>query len=83
MNLNVLFWINERGVGHLKKMNTIFTLLFENDLINIDATYKNELIEFNYTLHYIFEYISQILYKYIENGRLNLYDYFENLWIFK
>jgi len=77
----VLFWINERGVGHLKKMNTIFTLLFENDLINIDATYKNELIEFNYTLHYIFEYISQILYKYIENGKFHLHDYFENVFL--
>ena len=77
----VLFWINERGIGHLKKMNTIFTLLFENDLINIDATYKNELIEFNYTLHYIFEYISQILYKYIDNGKLHLHDYFENVFL--
>lgn len=77
----VLFWINERGVGHLKKMNTIFTLLFENDLVNIDVAYKNELIEFNYTLHYIFEYITQILYKYIENGRLHLYDYFENVFL--
>ena len=77
----VLFWINERGIGHLKKMNTIFTLLFENDLVNIDATYKNELIEFNYTLHYIFEYISQILYKYIENGKLHLHDYFENVFL--
>jgi hypothetical protein len=77
----VLFWINERGIGHLKKMNTIFTLLFENDLINIDTSYKNELIEFNYTLHYIFEYISQILYKYIENGKFNLYDYFENVFL--
>jgi len=77
----VLFWINERGIGHLKKMNTIFTLLFENDLVNIDETYKNELIEFNYTLHYIFEYITQILYKNIENGRLYLYDYFENVFL--
>ena len=77
----VLFWINERGIGHLKKMNTIFTILFENDLINIDTTYKNELIEFNYTLHYIFEYISQILYKYIENGQLHLHDYFENVFL--
>lgn len=77
----VLFWINERGIGHLKKMNTIFTILFENDLINIDASYKNELIEFNYTLHYIFEYITQILYKYIENGRLHLYEYFENVFL--
>jgi len=77
----VLFWINERGIGHLKKMNTIFTILFENDLINIDTTYKNELIEFNYTLHYIFEYLSQIIYKYIENGKLNLHDYFVNVFL--
>jgi hypothetical protein len=77
----VLFWINERGIGHLKKINTIFTILFKNDLINIDATYKNELIEFNYTLHYIFEYISQILYKYIENGKLKLHDYFVNVFL--
>lgn len=77
----VLFWTNERGIGHLKKMNTIFTLLFENDLINIDTSYKNELIEFNYTLHYIFEYISQILYKYIENGKFKLDDYFENVFL--
>ena len=77
----VLFWINERGIGHLKKMNTIFTILFENDLINIDTTYKNELIEFNYSLHYIFEYLSQIIYKYIENGKLNLHDYFVNVFL--
>ena len=77
----VLFWINNRGIGHLKKMNTIFTLLFENDLVNIDATYKNELIEFNYTLHYIFEYITQILYKFIENGKFKLHDYFENVFL--
>lgn len=77
----VLFWINERGIGHLKKMNTIFTVLFENDLVNIDTSYKNELIEFNYTLHYIFEYITQILYKYIENGKLHLHEYFTNVFL--
>lgn len=77
----VLFWINERGIGHLKKMNTIFTILFENDLVNIDTSYKNELVEFNYTLHYIFEYITQILHKYIKNGKLHLHEYFTNVFL--
>lgn len=77
----VLFWVNDRGIGHLKKINTMFTILFGNDFVNIDTSYKGELIEFNFTFHYIFEYITQILHKYIKDGELHLHDYFENVFL--
>lgn len=77
----VLFWINKRGPGHLKTLNSIYKKLFENELDLISDNYKNDLIEFEYTLYFIFEYISKILFKYTKNNKLELMDYFSEVYL--
>ena len=77
----VLYWNKERGIGHLKTMNSIIKKFYEKDLNIIEDEYKNDLLEFNYTYHYIFEYITQILFKYIKNGKLDLLDYFNDVFL--
>ena len=42
---------------------------------------KNHVIEYDFTYYYIIEYISKILLKYTVNGKLNLLDYFNNVFL--
>jgi hypothetical protein len=63
----ILEWIEERGPGHLKSMNSIFKSLFENELKNMDETLKGQFIEYDYTFYFIFEYITKILVKFTKN----------------
>lgn len=67
----VLTWIDKRGVGHLKTINSIFKELYENDFVSIDSSYKTNLIEFDYTFYHIFEYITHILLKFTHAGHFD------------
>ena len=42
---------------------------------------KNHVIEYDFTYYYIIEYISKILLQYTVNGKLNLLDYFNNVFL--
>jgi hypothetical protein len=42
---------------------------------------KNHGIEYDFTYYYIVEYISKILFKYTVNGKLNLLEYFNNVFL--
>jgi serine/threonine protein kinase len=75
----VIEWVEKRGPGHLKTMNNIFQNLFEQDLKITEATFKGELIEYDYTFYFIFEYITKILVKFTKNGKFNVMDYFREV----
>jgi hypothetical protein len=42
---------------------------------------KNHVIEYDFTYHYIIEYLSKILEKYTNNGELNLMQYFHTVFL--
>jgi len=71
----VFFWVEERGPGHLKAINNIVKLFFEDTMGSIDEEFKDQLLEFNYTFHFIFEYITKILIKFTRNGQFDKLSY--------
>uniref|UniRef100_A0A6C0KTT7 Protein kinase domain-containing protein n=1 Tax=viral metagenome TaxID=1070528 RepID=A0A6C0KTT7_9ZZZZ len=75
----VFKWIEERGPGHLKSINSIVKILFENDIGDIDEEFKDQLIEFNYTFHFIFEYITKVLIKFTRDGDFDKIGYLKIL----
>jgi serine/threonine protein kinase len=79
----VVAWIAKRGSGHLKNINGVFKKFFDEELknVNIDESYKNNLIIFDYTFYFIFEYITQILFKFTKNNQMDLMDYFSNVYV--
>jgi len=77
----VITWVNKRGPGHLKALNNIFTIFFERGLVNIEKQFKEDLIEFDYTFYFIFEYIAYVLFKFTENGKFDRMKYFSQVFI--
>ena len=77
----VVTWVNKRGPGHLKALNNIFKKLFERGLVNIEETFKDDLIEFDFTFYFIFEYISQVLFKFTRNGSFQKIEYFTSIYL--
>jgi len=77
----VIYWINERGPGHLKTFNNIFEMFFEKNLIVVDENFKKELIEFEYTFYIIFEYISKILFKFTVDNKFDETTYFSEVFL--
>jgi len=77
----VLEWVEARGPGHLKSMNSIFKTLFENELISMDETLKGKFIEFDYTFYFIFEYITKILVKFTKNGEFDSKAYLTQVFL--
>jgi len=71
----LFFWIKARGPGHLKGINNIVTLLFEENLNKIDEELKDQIIEFNYTFNFIIEYITKILMTFTKNGEFDKIAY--------
>lgn len=74
-------WVDERGPGHLRTLNGIFRDMFENTLTNVDQKFKDDIIEYSYTFYFIFEYLSQILFKFTRNGKFDVMDYFTKVFI--
>jgi hypothetical protein len=78
----IFLWNKERGVGHLKSINSFFKLLINNDLPNIQsANIKKHVIEYEFTYNYIVDYISQILMHFTKNGEFQLLEYFNTVFI--
>ena len=81
--INYIFiWNKIRGAGHLKIINSIVKRLTYDELPAIEnRKIKNHVIEYDFTYYYIIEYISKILLQYTVNGKLNLLDYFNNVFL--
>lgn len=81
--VNYIFLWNEiRGPGHLSAINDIVKKLTIKELVTVKSKrIKNHLIEYNFTYNYIIEYLSQILYKFTENGEFHMMTYFNTIFI--
>ena len=80
----ITFWMKERGAGHYKFINEIMFMLFSNDITSLSEASLKVIIETEFTMSYITDYIVEILLKYTlfrENGTLNLRHYLDNVFI--
>jgi len=77
----VIVWIKKRGLGHLKPINSMFKVFFENGIDNVDEQFKKELIQYDYTFYFIFEYISYVLFKFTHNGKFEKMKYFSTIFL--
>ena len=77
----VIAWVHKRGVGHIKSLNSMFTGLFERGLVNIEETFKADLIEFDYTFYFMFEYISYVVFKFTREGEFQRMEYFTEVFL--
>jgi len=81
----IFYWMRERGVGHYGFINEVMYILFSKDLIHIyDDGIKYKLIESNFTIVYITNYIINVLLhftKFRDNKTLDLRFYLDNVFI--
>ena len=78
----IFIWNEIRGPGHLSAINDIVKKLTINNLTDITKKQvKEHLIEYDFTYYYIVEYISKILEKYTQHGKLELMNYFNNVFL--
>ena len=80
----IYFWMKERGEGHYIYINKIMKILFGHEIKMDDEEVKEQLIETNFTLAYISNYIIEILKKFTrfrKNGTLNLRVYLDEVFI--
>jgi hypothetical protein len=78
----IFFWNNIRGSGHLDAINKIVKIFTISELTSIKKKkIRNHVIEYDFTYYYIVEYISKILYKYTNNGELELVKYFNMIFL--
>ena len=80
----VIGWMKERGAGHYKFINEVMYILYSKSLTNIDKKKLPDVIETEFTMNYIVNYIVRILVKYTkfrEDGKINLRDYLDNVFI--
>ena len=78
----IFFWNKIRGAGHLKTINSIIKSFTYEELPAVEnKKVKNHVIEYEFTYYYIVEYISKILFKYTISGKLNLLEYFNNVFL--
>jgi len=78
------YWIHERGAGHYKFINDIMYILFGEELTTLSGEDKKKIIETEFTIPYIINYIIEILVHFTEfrkNGTLNLRIYLDNVFI--
>jgi hypothetical protein len=78
----IFIWNDIRGPGHLSAINDIIKKLTIKELIDVEKKkIKAHLIEYEFTYYYIVEYLSKILEKYTQNGRIDIMTYFNNIFL--
>lgn len=82
----VSLWLKERGKGHYKYINEIMLMLFDNEIDNVSEKEKEkeEIIEKEFTLPYIYNYIIDVLVNFTnfrKDGTLNLRVYLNDVFI--
>jgi serine/threonine protein kinase len=80
----VLIWLKERGIGHFKVINEFIKCMFSNDsseIVKTQHSHDEYMSDYVYTYYYITNYLTEILYKYTINGELNLFKYFNDVFI--
>jgi len=81
--INYIFVWNEiRGSGHLDAINSIMCKFSEKELVSIEKKkVKKHIIEYDFTYYYIVEYLTKILFEITKNGQIDLFGYFNNIFI--
>lgn len=74
-------WVDERGPGHLRNINGIFKKIFEGTLVNVEGKFKEDIIEYDYTFYFIFEYLTRILQAFTKNGVFDEMEYFTTVFL--
>lgn len=80
----IYLWLKERGSGHYKYITQIMFMLFSNELDDIDVREKEKIIESEFTLPYIYNYIIEVLINFTnfrKDGTLNLRIYLDTVFI--
>ena len=80
----ILFWMKERGAGHYKFINEIMFMLFSNDVKHEKGASLKVVIETDFTMVYIVDYIVEVLMQFIrfrENGTADIREYLDNIFI--
>ena len=80
----VNFWMSERGAGHYKYINEVMFMLFANNLTDVAEKDKPHMIETQYTMEIIVDYIVGVLLHYTKfksDGVLDLRQYLDNVFI--
>ena len=80
----IAFWNEKRGAGHYKFINEIFYVLYSNSLTSVSEGSKPKLIETEFAMSTIIDYITYILLKFTKfksDGKLNLREYLDNVFI--
>lgn len=81
----IIFWLKKKGSGHYSFINEIMYILFSNDIESDNEMSKVKIIENEFTLFYITNYLVKIIEKYthLEKNKLviNLKDYLDNVFI--
>jgi serine/threonine protein kinase len=80
----VNFWMHERGAGHYKFINEVMFMLFANNLTTIAENDKPQVIETQYTMEIIVDYIVDVLIhftKFKPDDSLDLRHYLDNVFI--
>jgi serine/threonine protein kinase len=78
------YWIDKRGQGHFKFINEIMTILFVRDIPDVPEKDKELVIQTQFTMNYITNYIVEVLQFYTrfkKDGSLNLRDYLNDVFI--
>ena len=81
----IIFWLKKKGSGHYSFINEIMYILFSNDIESDNEMSKVKIIENEFTLFYITNYLVKIIekYTYFEKNKIviNLKDYLDNVFI--
>ena len=80
----ITLWMKERGAGHYKFINEIMYMLFRHNITSLSEKSIKIVIETEFTMTYITDYIVEILIhftKFRENGTLNLREYLDNVFV--
>lgn len=81
----IIFWLKKKGSGHYSFINEIMYILFSNDIEGDNNEYKIKIIENEFTLFYITNYLVKIIqkYTYFEKNKIviKLKDYLDNVFI--
>lgn len=80
----IYVWIKKRGSGHYKLINSIMFMLFSNEMTSVDEKTRIRMIETEFTVLMITNYIVEVLIhftKFKDNGDLNLREYLDTVFI--
>ena len=81
----LIFWLKKKGSGHYLFINEIMYILFSNDIEGDSRESKIKIIENEFTLFYITNYLVKIInkYTYFDKNKvvINLKDYLDNVFI--